>query len=158
MVSYTLAQPHPGFRLCLVASAGALLRVHFDDLPLDPAWSRYDDHPVLREARRQLELYFAGHLRRFNLPLDLRGTPFQLRVWRALLEIPYGETCSYADLALRLQPPSVARAVGQANAANPIGIVVPCHRVIAADGTLGGYGGGLHRKRVLLDLEQRGAR
>ena len=155
MLYYSVVQPHPDFPLRLVASSEALLRLDLGDLRPDPAWSRDDHHPVLGEASRQLELYFQGHLRRFDLPLRPEGTPYQLRVWRALVEIPYGETCSYAELARRLQPPSVPRAVGQANAANPLAIVVPCHRVIACDGKLGGYGPGLHRKRFLLDLERR---
>ena len=156
MLSYCLARPHPDFSLCLVSSAEALLRLGFDDLRPEPAWSEDDNHPVFREAIRQLELYFAGNLRTFDLPLQLEGTPYQRRVWRALLEIPYGETRSYRDLARSLSPPSVPRAVGQANAANPIGIIVPCHRVIAADGSLGGwYSSHLPLKRFLLDLEQR---
>ena len=157
MLCYSVVQPHPDFPLRLVASGDALLRLDLDDLRPDPAWSRDDHHPVLSEARRQLELYFQGQLRHFDLPLQPKGTPFQRRVWRALAEIPYGQTCSYAELARRLQPPSVARAVGQANGANPIGIIIPCHRVIAYDGKLGGYGPGLHRKRFLLDLEKRAA-
>ena len=157
MLHYALAQPHPGFPLRLLASGDLLTRLDLDDLRPEPGWTRDEDHPLLREARRQLELYFAGALRRFDLPLRLDGTPFQRRVWDALLEIPYGETRSYADIARHLAPPGVARAVGQANAANPIAIIVPCHRVVAADGSLGGYGGGLHRKRFLLDLEERAA-
>jgi len=156
MLCYSVVQPLPDFPLRLVASSDALVRLDLDDLRPDPAWSRDDHHPLLREARRQLELYFQGALRHFDLPLQPQGTPFQLRVWRALAEIPYGETCSYADIARSLQPPSVARAVGQANGANPIGIIVPCHRVIAADGSLGGwYSGHLPLKRFLLDLERR---
>ena len=115
------------------------------------------------EAAEQLDAYFAGELRNFDLPLDLRGTPLQLAVWRALLEIPYGETASYGEQAARIDPdlfdPDVepwqrARVVGAANGRNPISIVVPCHRVIGADGSLTGYGGGLDRKRALLDLER----
>jgi len=158
MLSYALARSHPDFPLCLVCSADALVRLRFDHFPMDPAWSQNDNQPVLREAIRQLELYFAGKLRVFDLPLQLEGTPYQQRVWRALLAIPYGETRSYRDIARSLSPPSAPRAVGQANAANPIGIIVPCHRVIAYDGSLGGYGPGLHRKRFLLDLERCGSR
>ncbi len=153
MLYCALAHPHPDFPLRLVASEHALLSLDIGDLRPDPAWSPSNGHPILREARRQLELYFAGRLRVFELPLQPQGTSYQQRVWRALLEIPYGETRTYAGLARRLQPPSVARAVGQANGANPIGIIIPCHRVIAADGSLGGYGPGLPRKRFLLDLE-----
>lgn len=101
----------------------------------------------------QLAEYFAGQRREFTFPLDLRGTPFQLACWRALLAIPYGATRTYADIARAVARPHAFRAVGMANHRNPIAIVVPCHRVIASDGTLCGYGGGLHRKRRLLELE-----
>jgi methylated-DNA-[protein]-cysteine S-methyltransferase len=116
------------------------------------------------EVERQLGAYFAGELRTFELELDMRGTPLQLEVWRRLLDIPYGETTSYGELAARVDPALFgadvepwqrARAVGTANGRNPVSIVVPCHRVIGADGSLTGYGGGLRRKRALLDLEQR---
>jgi methylated-DNA-[protein]-cysteine S-methyltransferase len=116
------------------------------------------------EVAAQLDAYFAGELRGFDLPLDLRGTPLQVAVWRALLQIPYGETTSYGEQAGRIDPDLFdadvepwqrARVVGAANGRNPISIVVPCHRVIGADGSLTGYGGGLDRKRALLDLERR---
>jgi len=112
-------------------------------------------NPYLVEAVRQLRSYFAGALTRFDLPLDMQGTPFQLRVWRALLEIPYGETRCYADIARAVGSPRAMRAVGAANGANPIPIVVPCHRVIGSGGKLVGYGGGLPLKKLLLDLEAR---
>jgi len=102
---------------------------------------------------RQLEEYFAGNRREFSFPLDMRGTDFQLACWRALLAIPYGETRTYADIARAVGRPQGFRAVGMANNRNPIAIVVPCHRVIASDGTLCGYGGGLDVKRKLLQLE-----
>jgi methylated-DNA-[protein]-cysteine S-methyltransferase len=102
----------------------------------------------------QLAEYFAGTRTAFDLPLDPIGTPFQRTVWRALGEIPYGETVTYGELAQRLGRPSAARAVGLANGRNPIGIIVPCHRVVGANGDLTGYGGGLERKRQLLDFEQ----
>lgn len=101
----------------------------------------------------ELEQYFAGKRREFTFPLDLRGTEFQLACWRALLQIPYGETRSYADIARAVRRPQGFRAVGMANNRNPLAIVVPCHRVIASDGTLCGYGGGLDIKRKLLELE-----
>jgi methylated-DNA-[protein]-cysteine S-methyltransferase len=119
----------------------------------EPGWVRDDDHPLIRATRRQLEEYFAGKLHQFNLPLDLQGTPFQKRVWAALSAIPYGETRTYSQLARQIGAAGAARAVGSANHANPVAIVVPCHRVIGADGALTGYGGGLDRKRFLLDLE-----
>lgn len=107
----------------------------------------------LEQARRQLEEYFAGQRARFDLALTLEGTAFQQKVWNALLEIPYGETWSYLKLAERIGDARATRAVGMANNANPVAIIVPCHRVVNANGALGGYGGGLWRKRVLLDLE-----
>lgn len=112
-----------------------------------------EDDARLAECRAQLTAYFAGGLREFSLPLAARGTPFQQRVWAALRQIPFGETRSYGTLAATLGHPGSARAVGAANRTNPIGIVVPCHRVIGADGTLTGYAGGLERKKFLLEHE-----
>jgi methylated-DNA-[protein]-cysteine S-methyltransferase len=102
---------------------------------------------------RELERYFAGRQRNFTFDLDLRGTDFQRRCWQALLKIPFGETRTYAEIARTVGQPRGFRAVGMANHDNPVAIVVPCHRVIASDGTLGGYGGGLPAKRWLLELE-----
>lgn len=115
----------------------------------DPAESAAKLAPYLEQLRQ----YFAGERREFTVPLDLRGTEFQLRCWRALLEIGYGELCSYAQLARRVGSTNGFRAVGAANGANPVPIIVPCHRVIASDGTLHGYGGGLDVKEHLLRLE-----
>jgi methylated-DNA-[protein]-cysteine S-methyltransferase len=106
-----------------------------------------------REAIAQLNAYFAGELRRFDLPLAPEGTPFQREVWSALMAIPYGETVSYGELARRLGRPAASRAVGAANGKNPIPIVIPCHRVVGAEGSLTGFGGGIAIKRRLLDLE-----
>jgi methylated-DNA-[protein]-cysteine S-methyltransferase len=117
-----------------------------------PALWRRADEPFAA-ARDQLGEYFAGERSSFDLALGGAGTPFQERVWRALLEIPYGETSSYGELARRIGRPDAVRAVGLANGRNPISIIVPCHRVIGADGALTGYAGGLERKRFLLDLE-----
>jgi O-6-methylguanine DNA methyltransferase len=114
---------------------------------------RNDANRVTREAARQLRAYFAGQLRRFDLPLDMQGTEFQLRVWHELERIPYGETRSYRQIAEAVGAPRAVRAVGAANGANPIPIVVPCHRVIGANGKLVGYGGGLPLKKRLLELE-----
>lgn len=108
---------------------------------------------IMSRYTRELEEYFAGTRRQFTFPLDLRGTDFQLACWRALLAIPYGETRSYADIARAVGHPQGFRAVGMANNRNPVAIVVPCHRVIASDGSLCGYGGGLDVKRKLLELE-----
>jgi methylated-DNA-[protein]-cysteine S-methyltransferase len=107
----------------------------------------------LAAARAQLAEYFSGERQRFDLPLAPRGTPFQLRVWRALQEIPFGRTMSYGELARRLGSPTAMRAVGGANARNPIAVIVPCHRVIGANGALTGFGGGMQRKRWLLEHE-----
>ncbi len=108
---------------------------------------------VMRQMRAQLDAYFAGTLREFTIPLDIAGTPFQQKVWGALRGIAYGETCSYADLAKSIGAPSAVRAVARANGDNPVSIVIPCHRVIGSDGALTGYGGGLWRKRALLERE-----
>ena len=111
------------------------------------------EHPVLGEARRQLQEYFDGERREFDLPLAPQGTLFQRQVWLALADIPYGSTISYAQLAMRVGRPAAMRAVGAANGRNPLPIVLPCHRVIGADGSLTGFGGGLPTKRFLLQLE-----
>lgn len=137
--------------LCLAARGDALTALLWPGQAVPEGEER--ETPVLREARRQLEAYFAGALREFDLPLRLEGTPFRLRVWEQLRQIPYGRVISYGELARRLGQPGAARAVGGANHHNPISIIVPCHRVIAAGGGLGGYGGGLERKRALLQLE-----
>jgi methylated-DNA-[protein]-cysteine S-methyltransferase len=118
---------------------------------------RGDRHPIVVETARQLGEYFAGARRSFDLPLTWSGTPFQVRAWKELAKIPYAETISYQEQARRMGDPSKARAVGGANARNPISIVVPCHRVIAKDGALSGFGGGVAQKRLLLDLEIRTA-
>ena len=113
-------------------------------------------HPVLQQAKDELQCYFAGEKLTFSTPLDLQGTPFQISVWRELCNIPYGETRSYGELALTIGRPNAPRAVGAANGANPIAIIVPCHRVIGSNGTLTGYGGGLPTKSWLLALERTG--
>ena len=118
----------------------------------EPAWAHSARGPI-GEAVRQLRDYFAGRRTEFDLPLAPEGTPFQRAVWRQLQDIPYGETISYGELARRVGNPKASRAVGSANGANPIPIVIPCHRVIAASGKLGGFGGGLPVKQALLDLE-----
>jgi methylated-DNA-[protein]-cysteine S-methyltransferase len=120
-------------------------------LAVHPSWHQSADS--FREVRDQLSDYFAGRRRTFDVPLALSGSEFERRVWQALRQIPYGETRSYGQLARRLSDPGAARAVGLANARNPVAVIVPCHRVIGSDGTLTGYGGGLERKRFLLDLE-----
>ena len=118
-----------------------------------PDWNR-DEAPFV-EVIRQLRAYFGGELTKFDVPLALQGTPFQLRVWQALCAIPYGATISYGDLAKQIGQPNAVRAVGLANGANPVAIIVPCHRVIGSNGKLTGYGGGLPLKERLLALESR---
>ena len=149
--------------LLAVAPDAALLALHFTHP--DTVATRYEavmqryaarpdqEQPLLVQARRELTEYFSGRRQRFELPLEYPGTTFQQRVWRLLLEIPYGTTWSYRDMAVRLGDLQALRAVGGANGANPIAIVIPCHRVINATGALGGYGGGAWRKQLLLDLE-----
>ena len=125
-----------------------------EDERMDRSGLRFEDSAsVMQSYVRELEEYFAGQRRQFAFPLDLRGTDFQLACWRALLAIPYGETRTYGDIARAVGRPQGFRAVGRANNRNPVAIVVPCHRVIASDGTLCGYGGGLDVKRKLLELE-----
>lgn len=141
--------------LLLAGTAQALTGVHFQAGPCPqrpPKEWRHEAAPFVG-VQTQLMEYFCGARRTFELPLAPEGTPFQLRVWRALCMIPYGETLSYGELARRLGLPNGARAVGLANGANPLPIVVPCHRVIGSDGTLTGFGGGLDIKRSLLALE-----
>lgn len=144
--------------LRLVERGGSLTAIEFEphrDGDGRPRGVRQDDHPVLVEVARQLAAYFAGDLTDFDLPLALEGSDFQQRVWAQLRTIGYGETATYGAIAHRLGMTNAAsRAVGLANGRNPIPIVIPCHRVIGADGTLTGYAGGLERKQVLLDLER----
>ncbi|MGW1377020.1 methylated-DNA--[protein]-cysteine S-methyltransferase [Streptomyces sp. NPDC002446] len=145
--------------LTLVAAGAALTGLYMTDQRHRPPQETFGspagpDEPPFATAIAQLQAYFRGELTTFDVPLALRGTPFQRRVWAELCTIPYGETLSYGQLAKRLGTPSAARAVGLANGRNPVGIIVPCHRVVGADGSLTGYGGGLDRKRRLLAFEQ----
>jgi methylated-DNA-[protein]-cysteine S-methyltransferase len=139
--------------LTLVSDGECLVGLHFEGWS-PPVSALRESDPVLATTARQLDAYFAGRLRTFDLPLAPAGTPFQQRVWSALCGIPFGETRSYAQLAKAIGKPSAMRAVGAANGRNPIAIVVPCHRVIGADGSLTGFGGGIERKKFLLSLEQ----
>ena len=148
--------------MLLTADDGALTGVHFPgqkhDQPRQPDWQRADDEPVLAAARRQLSEYFEGRRAGFDLPLAPRGTPFQQAVWQALLAVPFGATSTYGAIAAAIRRPKAVRAVGAAIGANPIGIVVPCHRIVGRDGSLTGYAGGLDRKAKLLALEGSAAR
>lgn len=151
---YSLMQSPVG-PLLLAASEKGLYRVQFGaSLPAAAGKEMWMEAPQkLRECEDQLQAYFRGELRDFTVRLDLRGTPFQVRCWEALRRIPYGATCSYRELAESVGSPRGFRAVGQANHNNPIAIIVPCHRVIGANGMLTGYGGGLSVKEKLLRLE-----
>lgn len=143
--------------LTLVALDGTLAGLYMNlqrHRPMEEAFGASDPTPFT-EVIEQLEQYFAAQRTDFDLPVTLVGTPFQRTVWAALREIPYGETMSYGQLAERIGSPGAARAVGLANGRNPIGIIVPCHRVVGATGNLTGYGGGLERKQYLLELERR---
>ncbi|MEU0741516.1 methylated-DNA--[protein]-cysteine S-methyltransferase [Streptomyces sp. NPDC006134] len=142
--------------LTLVADDGVLCGLYMADQRHRPPQETFGvrDRRPFAEAEEQLEAYFAGELKEFTLDLRLTGTPFQRGVWDRLRKIPYGETRTYGELAEALGTPAASRAVGLANGRNPVGIVVPCHRVIGADGSLTGYGGGLDRKRRLLDFER----
>ncbi len=141
--------------LTVAADVTGIRHILFPDNKYDATgrdgWKR--DAAALREPREQLLAYFAGERRTFDLPLAPRGTPFQLKVWDALARIPFGETRSYAQVAATIDAPKAVRAVGTANGRNPLPIVLPCHRVIGADGSLTGFGGGLPLKRFLLDHE-----
>ena len=148
--------------LTLVAQDGAITCLYMDAQRHRPGDAELGDpDPRGREAEPfktvagQLDAYFAGELTTFELPLAPSGSAFQQRVWAALQEIPYGQTESYGELAERIGSPGGARAVGLANGKNPLSIVIPCHRVVGSDGSLTGYGGGLERKKALLDLELR---
>jgi methylated-DNA-[protein]-cysteine S-methyltransferase len=141
--------------LTLAGHGGALTNLRMVDQTYEPSRADWSPDPgAFRAAVDQLGAYFAGELTDFDVELDLRGTEFQRRVWKALLTIPYGETRSYGEIAEQIGAPGAARAVGLANGHNPIAIVVPCHRVIGANGSLTGFGGGLGRKRTLLELEK----
>jgi len=154
--SYTYVDSPIG-RLLLSCDGECLTGVYMDVPSKSPremqGWVQDANAAPLPATVRQLSEYFAGTRREFDLPLRLDGTPFQQRVWQSLTEIPYGETWSYGELAKRIGNPNASRAVGLANGSNPIAILVPCHRVIGADGSLTGYGGGLDRKRWLLAHE-----
>lgn len=157
MIYYTKMESPVG-EILLVSDGHHLLRVSMDRqkyaAEIQPDWVEKRNVPSLQMAAEQLQSYFAGKRSDFDLPLSFQGTEFQKRVWHCLTRIPYGETISYGELARRVGNAKASRAVGLANGKNPLAIVVPCHRVIGANGTLTGYGGGLERKQKLLLLEQ----
>ena len=155
-VYYTMFESPVG-PLLLAGDSNALRRVSFES-STRPALPREDwkqNRAAFAEVIRQLQAYFRGELKEFDVPLAMEGTEFQLRVWNELRKIPYGETISYAQLAERIGNPQAVRAVGLANGSNPIPIIVPCHRVIGSDGSLTGFGGGLSTKKKLLELESK---
>lgn len=156
-MKYTTQIESPIGALTLVSDGVALVGVYMESTrhepEIDRGWTRDDSARPFPEARRQFGAYFAGDLREFDLPLAAAGTAFQKTVWGELQKIPYGSTISYGELARRVGNPNASRAVGLANGQNPLSIVIPCHRVIGANGKLVGYGGGLDRKKVLLELE-----
>lgn len=155
----TIVLPSPVGPLTLVSDKGKLVGCYFSNG--DFAKQKLADcdlisgvnDPVLKTARKELELFFARRLERFTVPVAPSGTEFQRSVWKALQKIPFGKTASYGDIAKKLGKPNAMRAVGAANGKNPICIIIPCHRVIGADGSLTGFGGGIERKKYLLDLE-----
>lgn len=155
-VFYTTFESPVGI-LLLAGDAEALRLVSFETskrpAPPRPEWKQ--NQAQFAEVIRQLQAYFRGELKEFDVQLAMEGTEFQLRVWNALREIPYGETITYAQLAERIGNPKAVRAVGLANGSNPIPIIVPCHRVIGSDGSLTGFGGGLTTKKMLLELESK---
>ena len=135
--------------LTLTAGENGIISVTFEKTDAN------DDFTLLNEAEKQLSQYFSGKRREFSLPLDMRGTPFQIKVWNALLKIPYGQTASYKDIACAVGNSKACRAVGNANNKNPLPILIPCHRVIGSNAALTGYAGGLEVKKFLLDLEKK---
>ena len=157
MNSYTTFDSPLG-QILLVSDGSLLTGVYFSGQKYEPepgpGWRREPDLGIFQDASLQLREYFAGRRRQFDLPLHLRGTPFQMKVWNALLEIPLGSTVSYGELAGRIMRKDAVRAVGAAVGRNPVSVIVPCHRVIGSGGPLTGYAGGLERKRALLDLEE----
>lgn len=153
----TIASPIGPLRL--MASDKGLCAVLFhggrnNKLAFDGGLERSDEHPLLCKAEKQLQEYFAGKRKDFDVPLDVRGTIFQQKAWRELRKIPYGKTISYGEQAKRVGDANKARAVGMANGRNPLAIIVPCHRVIGSTGSLTGFGGGLDTKKFLLYLEE----
>lgn len=147
--------PSPLGDLLVAAESGALVIVHFAPF-IPPDGEPSPDDPLLARAVRELAEYFAGERREFDVPVGPPGTPFQQSVWAELRRVPYGETATYAQIAARMGVPGAVRAVGSANGRNPVGVLVPCHRVIGSDGNLRGYAGGVERKRALLALERGG--
>ena len=141
----------PVGKLCIGEESGVITRVTWSKIPREYI---LEETELILECKKQLEEYFAGKRKTFDLPLVPKGTEFQQKVWKALQEIPYGETRTYGEIAAAIGNPKAARAVGMANNKNPIGILIPCHRVVGANGKLVGYAGGMEKKEFLLELER----
>jgi methylated-DNA-[protein]-cysteine S-methyltransferase len=157
MTSYSILNTPQG-DLMLVANASELIGIYFNDCDHVPkalsGWKLDPQHPILRQAKEQLEDYFEGKRTSFSIPLHFAGTDFQQRVWREIARIPYGQTLTYSDLAHKAGNPQAIRAAGTNTGRNPLAIIIPCHRVLAKGGGLGGFAGGLDWKRYLLGLEK----
>jgi len=154
-IAYTIMNSPLG-RLLVARDDDGLICINFQDgtEAVDPQAGWLEQPSALADATAQLEAYFRGELREFEIPLAPQGTAFQLQVWQAMRDIPYGQTATYAELARRVGRSTAARAVGGASSRNPLPVVVPCHRVVGSDGSLTGYAGGLHLKQALLELER----
>jgi methylated-DNA-[protein]-cysteine S-methyltransferase len=157
MTTYFQRHDSPIGELLLLSNGEALTALHITAGKYVPTviepWVNKPTLPIFEQTRRELDAYFKGTLHRFTLPMMPEGTEFQKQAWQALTQIAYGKTCTYGEQALRMGNPKAMRAVGAANGKNPIGIIIPCHRVIGANGALTGYAGGLHNKEFLLKLE-----
>jgi methylated-DNA-[protein]-cysteine S-methyltransferase len=150
--AYTIVKS-PIDELMLVADDSALIGVSFAPFEPEKKWKRNPAHPILKEATQQLHNYFAGKRNKFSIPMRLEGTEFQKKIWTEIARIPYGKTISYSDLARRAGNPDAIRAAGTSTGRNPIAIIIPCHRVVGKNGDMCGFGGGLPRKKFLLNLE-----
>lgn len=156
MTTSYIDHPSPLGTLLLAATENGLCGLYFEQHKYFSGthdWRRDPDQPHLRRAAHQLDEYFAGQRSSFDIPLDMSGTPFQRAVWQQLRDLPFGATTTYQTIAQRIEKPNAVRAAGTAIGRNPVSIIVPCHRVLGASGTLSGYAGGLERKRFLLGLE-----
>ncbi|HXJ72252.1 MAG TPA: methylated-DNA--[protein]-cysteine S-methyltransferase [Candidatus Dormibacteraeota bacterium] len=158
MTSYTTMQTQALGELLLVANDTQLIGVYYTDSkhapPIEAGWRFNPNQPVLQQAQEEIAAFLDGERTSFSVPLHFAGTKFQQKIWTQLALIPFGETISYSELARRVGAPSAIRAAGSANGKNPLSIIIPCHRVISKDGTLGGYAGRLNRKRQLLEIEK----
>ena len=157
MKSYTYLKTEMLGELLLVATSSHLVGVYFANQHNGPkisaAWKKDPAHPILKQAARELNEYLAGRRTDFSVPLAFDGTEFQREIWKQIARIPFGKTISYTELAQRVGAPKATRAAGTATGRNPLGVIIPCHRVVGKDGGLGGYAGGLDRKKSLLNIE-----